>query len=267
MTAHLASTLLNALVDGELSVEQAAAAKLHLDECPSCTASALNLALLKNAAAKAGQRYTVPSQLEQRLRSLASSQTRQTPRAPVAASSTLLRTLSAAVAIGAMLLVVATGWIFTQRHAQTSELASVQQAALVTEVSDLHIATLAANQPPEVISSDRHTVKPWFQGKIPFSFNLPENLPGDTKLDGANLTYLHNRPVAQLLYSIGRHRVSVFVEQKPDPAQQNPPKAEHSGFHVVSFQTGDLEFTAVSDVDPARLSGLARALQQSQTPR
>jgi anti-sigma factor RsiW len=118
-----------------------------------------------------------------------------------------------------------------------------------------------------VISSDRHTVKPWFQGKIPFSFNLPDNLPEDTKLDGANLTYLHNRPVAQLLYSIGRHHVSIFVEQEPDLAQQNPPKAEHSGFHVVSFQTGDLEFTAVSDVDPARLSGLVHALQQGQTAR
>jgi anti-sigma factor RsiW len=267
MTAHLSSTLLNALVDGELSAEQAAAVKLHLDECPSCTASALNQALLKNAVAKAGQRYTVPSQLEQRLRSLASSQTLRTPRAHAGPSPGLLRALSSAVAIAAMLLVVATGWIFTQRHAQTGELASVQQAALVTEVADMHIAALAANQPPEVISSDRHTVKPWFQGKIPFSFNLPDNLPQDTKLDGANLTYLHNRPVAQLLYSIGRHRVSVFVEQKPDPAQQNPTRAEHSGFHVIGFQTGDLEFTAVSDVDPARLSGLVHALQQSQTPR
>jgi anti-sigma factor RsiW len=267
MTAHLSSTLLNALVDGELSVEQAAAVKLHLDECPSCTASALNQALLKNAAARAGQRYTVPAQLEQRMRSLASSQTLQTPRVHAGASSTRLRALSSAVAIAAMLLVVAAGWIFAQRHAQTSQLASMQQAALVTEVSDLHIATLAANQPPEVISSDRHTVKPWFQGKIPFSFNLPDNLPEDTKLDGANLTYLHNRPVAQLLYSIGRHRVSIFVDQKPDLAQQNPSKAEHSGFHVVSFQTGDLEFTAVSDVDPARLSGLVHALQQSQTAR
>ena len=266
MTAHLSSTLLNALVDGELSVEQAAAVKLHLDECPSCTASALNQALLKNAAARAGQRYTVPSQLEQRLRSLASSQTPQPPRVHAGASSTL-RALSSAIAIAAMLLVVAAGWIFAQRHKQTSELASLQQAALVTEVSDLHIATLAANQPPEVISSDRHTVKPWFQGKIPFSFNLPDNLPEDTKLDGANLAYLHNRPVAQLLYSIGRHHVSVFVEQKPDSAQQNPPKAEHSGFHVVSFQANDLEFTAVSDVDPARLAGLVHALEQSQTPR
>ena len=265
MTAHLSHITLNALVDDELPVEQSAAAKEHLDQCPACTSSALNHALLKTATAKAGQRYALPSQLQERLRRLASSEEIHAPRTHAGTSSTRLRVLSSAAAIAAMLLAVAAGWILTQRRVQTSELASLRQTALVTEVSDLHIATLAANQPPEVISSDRHTVKPWFQGKLPFSFNLPENLPQDTKLDGANLTYLHNRPVAQLLYSIGRHRVSVFVEQKSDPAQQNPPKAEHSGFHVVSFQTSDLEFTAVSDVDPARLSTLAQLLEHSQT--
>ncbi|HZD78139.1 MAG TPA: zf-HC2 domain-containing protein [Acidobacteriaceae bacterium] len=265
MTAHLSDITLNALVDGELSVEQSAAAKEHLDQCPACTSSALNLALLKTATARAGQRYALPSELQERLRRLASAEEVHAPRTHAGTPSTRLRALSSAVAIAAMLLAVAAGWILTQRHAQTSELASLRQAALVTEVSDQHIATLAANQPPEVISSDRHTVKPWFQGKLPFSFNLPDNLPQDTKLDGANLTYLHNRPVAQLLYSIGRHHVSVFVQQRSDLTQPNPPKAEHSGFHVVSFQTGDLEFTAVSDVDPARLSALAQLLEQSQT--
>jgi anti-sigma factor RsiW len=89
-----------------------------------------------------------------------------------------------------------------------------------------------------VLSSDRHTVKPWFQGKLPFSFNLPEGLPSDTTLDGANLTYLHNRPVAQLLYSIGRHRVSVFVQQSTGGAIPTGLSAEHADFMLqVSAQT------------------------------
>ena len=133
------------------------------------------------------------------------------------------------------------------------------------KVCDQHIATLAANQPPQVLSS-RHTVKPWFQGKLPFSFNLPDNLPGDTKLDGANLTYLHNRPVAQLLYSIGRHRVSVFVEEK-SASPRDPMQTGHSGFHIAGFHTSDLEVIAVSDVDPARLASLVRAIEQVQTAR
>ena len=67
-------------------------------------------------------------------------------------------------------------------------------SALVAEVSDQHVATLAGNAPPEVISSERHAVKPWFQGRIPFSFNLPQDLPADVMLDGANLTYLRGQP-------------------------------------------------------------------------
>jgi anti-sigma factor RsiW len=142
--------------------------------------------------------------------------------------------------------------------------ASTERATLLTEVSDQHIATLAANLPPQVLSSDRHTVKPWFQGKIPFSFNLPDGLPDDTRLEGANLTYLHNRPVAQLLYSIGRHRVSVFVQQRIEGAQATKPVVEHAGFHMASFSTDELDVVAVSDVDTARLTGLLGMIQRAQ---
>jgi anti-sigma factor RsiW len=175
------------------------------------------------------------------------------------------RFVSPALAIAATLLIVAMSWIPIQRHLQKSQFASAQQSALIAQICDLHIATLAANQPPQVLSSDRHTVKPWFQGKLPFSFNLPDNLPSDTKLDGANLTYLHNRPVAQLLYSIGRHHVSVFVQEKSGASTQYPVQAEHSGFHITGFHTNDLEVVAVSDVDPARLTSLVRTIEHSQT--
>ena len=116
-----------------------------------------------------------------------------------------------------------------------------------------------------MISSDRHTVKPWFQGKLPFSFNLPESLPADTKLEGANLTYLHNQPAALLLYSIGKHRVSVFISQNTSAAISAGISAEQAGFHVAGFSTNDLHAVAVSDADPARLSSLVAAIEQAQT--
>ncbi len=144
-------------------------------------------------------------------------------------------------------------------------MAAVEHAALVTEVSDQHIATLAANLPPQVLSSDRHTVKPWFQGKIPFSFNLPEGLPEGTKLEGANLVYLHNRPVAQLLYDIGRHRVSVFVQERTAGSEWSAPIAEHAGFRLASFSTNDLDVVSISDVDQAKLTGLLGLIERAQS--
>jgi anti-sigma factor RsiW len=98
-------------------------------------------------------------------------------------------------AAAAAILLISGGAALLQRNVQQATLASSERSALVTEVSDHHIATLAANSPLEVLSSDKHTVKPWFQGKLPFSFNLPDKLPPDTTLDGANLTYLRSQPV------------------------------------------------------------------------
>jgi anti-sigma factor RsiW len=268
VTEHLNARLLNALADGELSADEMVTAKEHLNICQACTSNALTQALLKTATAKAGQRYDLPQRFEERMKiflaqeaSTASSAMREEPiRVPRPGRWVAL----SGWAVAAVLVVFLSG-IFLQRVMTHS--GAAERAALVTEASDLHIAALAANGPPQVISSDRHTVKPWFQGKIPFSFNLPENLPEDTKLEGANLTYLHNRPVAQLLYSIGRHRVSVFVQQSSNTNSSGGLATEYAGFHVAGFRKGDLEVIAVSDVDKARLAGLMDAIEQVQTGR
>jgi anti-sigma factor RsiW len=165
----------------------------------------------------------------------------------------------------AAILLVAITVLVLQRNAQQTHIATAASVALVTEVADQHIATLAANSPPQVISTDRHTVKPWFQGKLPFSFNLPEGLPPDAKLDGANLTYIHNQPVAQLLYSIGKHHVSVFVTEARGSQWSKDLVAEHAGFHVMAVRSDDLEVIAVSDVEPSKLSDLLNMIGRSQT--
>jgi anti-sigma factor RsiW len=263
MTDHLTPGLLNALADGELSAEQLAGVHTHLAECASCTSNALAQSLLKSATARAGRRYTPPQQLHERMARLARQQS-----APDEYSRPARRPASgfgfSGWAVAAALLLVCASIFVYERHAHQTALISSESAALVSEACDQHIATLAANASPQVISTDRHTVKPWFQGKIPFSFNLPENLPADTKLEGANLTYFHNQPAALLLYSIGKHRVSVFVLQKTSSALSKGLTAEHSGFHVTSFTTHDLEVFAVSDVDPVRLSNLSSLIEQAQ---
>lgn len=266
MTGHLSHTELNALADAELSPEQLAIASDHLAGCPSCTASALSQSLLKSATAKAGQRYAPAADLRERIslqmkQEVIKEESRRSSGDAVRASRSGLLGWAAAAAI---LLVAATS-LLIERNEQQRQIATAEFAALTTEVSDQHIAALAATSPPQVISTDRHTVKPWFQGKLPFSFNLPDGLPADTRLDGANLTYIHGQPVAQLLYSIGKHRVSVFVTQGQSPLQSKDLKAEHAGFHVMALRGDDLEVIAVSDVEPSRLSDLLDTIGRSQT--
>jgi anti-sigma factor RsiW len=259
MNDHISEANLNALADGELSADQLSLVNDHLAACPACTSAALAQTLLKSNIAKAGKRYAMSAGMEERLKRFAASDTAGRPR-PSGRSATAGWATAAAI-----LLVIFSGLILMQQGRRRTELATLEYQAQVSEVSDLHIATLAAGLGPQVVSSDRHTVKPWFQGKLPFSFNLPENLPGDTKLDGANLTYLHNQPVAQLLYTIGRHHVSVFLTERRAGEPTAVKQSEHSGFKVTSVGVGDLDIVAVSDVDSARLAELVSLIRTVQT--
>lgn len=261
MTDHLSQSILSALADGELSSDQLVIANEHLAGCQSCTATALQFSLLKSSTAKAGHRYAPPPHLQERVRRLASASSPQKKQG----SSATWRFSSLGWAAAAAILIIGISIAFIQQREQQSRLAAAQRAALVTEVFDQHVATMAAGTAPQVISTDRHTVKPWFQGKIPFSFNLPQNLPSNTTLDGADLTYLDNQPVAQLLYSLGKHRVSVFIRQKPPGASgSNEFQTNHAGFHVMEFTSNGLQVVAISDAEPARLSELVNALRQAQ---
>jgi anti-sigma factor RsiW len=257
MSEHLSQIILSALADAELSAEQLASVQEHLSGCPECTSKALYQTMLKTATAKAGQRYSLPPDLQQRLTKIASHQLPETDAAPARPAQRQARTFDFVGWVAAAVLLLVFGSIFYVQR-------GTQRASIFTEVSDQHIAMLAGNLPPQVLSSDRHTVKPWFQGKLPFSFNLPENLPTDTRLDGANLTYLRGQAAAQLLYSIGKHRVSVFIRERTDGAISGGSLEEHAGFHVAGFSTKDLEVVAVSDVDPVRLSGLVHAIEAAQ---
>src|SRR5207244_13446718 len=83
-----------------------------------------------------------------------------------------------------------------------------------SEIADLHVSTLASSSPVNVISTDRHTVKPWFQGKIAFVFNLPELQNSEFSLLGGRMTYLEQTPGAHLIYDARKHHISVFVFQE-----------------------------------------------------
>jgi len=270
MSDHLSLADLSAIADGELSPEQLTAAGEHLAGCPSCTASALSQTLLKSAISRAGIRYPLPAQMSKQILARTSQEAAR-QESERASTGPALAPWSGQLgwAVAATLLLVAGTTLVLERSAQHIQIASTilsaEAGALVTEVSDQHIATLASGSAPQVESTDRHTVKPWFQGKLPFSFNLPEGLPADTKLDGADLTYVRKQPVAQLLYSIGKHRVSVFVTPRRGAVPAGGMVAENAGFHVRTLDTDDLELIAVSDVDPARLSGLLNAIGQTQT--
>jgi anti-sigma factor RsiW len=269
-TNHLGPDQLNAFIDGELSPAEQQGIEQHLATCHACTLRVLSTTQLKAATARAGQRFAPPPEALGRLTAQLraqqatpgrSPQTNQTPQGPAKKTARIYTMSSfrpaawAALAAAILLTISLLGW--RQFH---------QTNALAAELLDQHLFTLSSAATPQVISTDRHTVKPWFQGHLPFSFNLPDAtaLPPDTTLKGADLTYLNGQPAALLLFTIHKHEVSVFLTQRSTSPTLVTLPSTRAGFTLHSATTRDLRIVAVSDVNPADLDNLIAALVKAQ---
>jgi anti-sigma factor RsiW len=250
ITEHPGPDAINAYVDGELSTDEAQGAREHMENCHYCALLALSAMQLKAATARAGHCFTPPAEALTRLTARLHAEP-----GPVARIHPFRPIAWGLLAAAAVLVVSFLGWNQV-RHSNT----------LAAELLDQHLAVLSADAAPQVISSDRHTVKPWFQGRLPFSFNLPEPeaLPPDTTLRGADLTYFDGQPAALLIFTTHRHQVTVLMSQQPsDLALSTIPKAR-AGFTIHSASSSHLHIIAVSDVNPAELDLLIAALARAQ---
>ena len=247
---HPGLDTINAYVDGQLPADEERDAQQHLVACHSCALRVLSTTQLKAATARAGDCFAPTSEVVARL----TARLRAEP-GPVARIHSFRPVAWGSLAAAVMLAVSLMGWN-QFRHSNT----------LAAELLDQHLAVLSVDAAPQVISSDRHTVKPWFQGRLPFSFNLPESeaLPPDTTLKGADLAYFDGQPAALLIFTIHKHQVTVLLSQQPSElALSEIPKAR-AGFTIHSTTTSHLHIIAVSDVNPAELDLLIAALARVQ---
>jgi anti-sigma factor RsiW len=128
-----------------------------------------------------------------------------------------------------------------------------------SEIADLHVATLASSSPVDIVSTDRHTVKPWFQGKIPFAFDLPELQNSGFSLLGGRMTYLGQTPGAHLIYELRKHRISVFVFPEGGvPGRLGAFATKELSFSMETWSQGGLRYFVIGDASAADIDGLAR---------
>jgi anti-sigma factor RsiW len=244
MPCEQASTL-DAYLDGELTAEQDAAVQQHLAVCAPCAAQLALLVRLRRGLRAAGTRFTPDPGFR---RNVQAQLTRPRP------GSRRLALFSAALLALAAVLV---GVVWTRQL--------TLRAQAFREVADLHVSDLASPNPYDVVSSDRHTVKPWFQGKIPFSFNLPELAGTQFNLLGARLVYFDQRPTAQLVFAAGKHRISVVVVQEAQGMAGIFPLASgvhvRNSFNVETWRAHGLQFFVVGDAEAGQVHRLANELQ------
>src|SRR5437899_10640057 len=112
-----------------------------------------------------------------------------------------------------------------------------------------------------LISTDPHTVKPWFQGKIPFAFDLPEIQNSEFSLLGGRMTYLGQTPGAHLIYDVRKHHISVFVFQErslPARLDENSLSPKKLSFNMETWSQGGLRYFVIGDASAADIDSLAK---------
>ena len=240
---------IDAYADGELDSAEAHEFGTHLRSCPRCATDALGRVQMKRSVQAAGKRYTPSEELRNRI-------TRSVEAKPRRQPGSLWRIL-AIPALSVLILSIAVNLYIGREN--------TRRQRVYGELADLHVAALASSSPVDVVSTDRHTVKPWFQGKIPFSFNLPELQGSGFTLLGGRVTYLTQTPGAHLIYQVRKHEVSVFIFQdRGDETASLPSGPIHAlSFNVENWTQNGLRYFVLGDVGADDIQVLSKLLRDA----
>ena len=236
--------------------------RAHLATCADCTATTLALTESKMAVRHAGNRYAAPPELRNQIFDLARGESERaanpTARERKAHRNVVIRHWPRwALAAAALVLLAAGLFVAANRR---------QGAKAVAEFADLHVTALASANPVEVVSTDRHTVKPWFQGRIPFTFDLPELQGTPFTLVGGRVAYFHQEPGAHLIFAYQRHFISVFIFR--DTPQLALPASfladKTSSFTLRTWTKEGLRYVVIGDANAATIEDLSELLQRAR---
>lgn len=250
MSCDFAGTLLHAYLDGELDASRAAEFERHLENCRECTATLGAAESLRSTLQRAQLYETAPPELRKKIRAELKVPATGSSGSKVAA----WRWLAAAAAI---LLVSGVAW-FAMPHFRGEGPTSVTSA----EVVDAHIRSLQPGHLTDVASTDQHTVKPWFNGKLDFVPPVRDYMDEGFPLIGGRLDVLGERNVAALVYGRRKHFINVFVWPTKESDTPIHPPGSRQGYQWVHWRHQGMEFCAVSDVSAQDLHELAQLFVQ-----
>jgi anti-sigma factor (TIGR02949 family) len=240
---ELTSLHLHAYLDGELDAAGSAAFEQHLRSCQEC-AQALRAERALQSALSGAQLYErAPDQLRAKLRSSLPADFPVRPKkSPIWQWA----------ALAAALLLVA----FVSRELFSVFRARSEGAVLATAAVDAHLRSLQPGHLTDVLSTDQHTVKPWFDGKLNFAPAVP-NFPDDGfPLLGGRLDVLNGRTAAALVYGRRKHIINVFVLESQNPTAAPTTSGGQHGYHWLSWRQNGFTYLAVSDTATADLQQL-----------
>lgn len=229
--------LIQADVDGELEPAEAARVAQHVERCPSCARLQADLSALSGRVRDEATRYNAPQQLRTAVMNQLPLRRRSWLSRPA-----LTTGISAGLAVAASLAIFAV---------------MPPTDAMPDSIVAAHIRALQPDHLVDVVSTDQHTVKPWFAGRLPFAPPVKDLSGPGFLLQGARLDALPGRTAATLVYKRRQHLIDLFIW----PTGENEPRGRSSGaregYNFVRWQSGEMTFWAVSDLNMKELDEFA----------
>jgi mycothiol system anti-sigma-R factor len=249
MSCDLTHSVLHGYLDGELDAARAAEFERHLETCRECVAALESQEALRASLQRIGFYERAPASLHQKVRAdlkgagVSITPSRQLP----------VRWLALAAAI---LIVALVGWrIFPMLNHDGYE------ATMAAEIVDAHLRSLQPGHLTDVTSTDQHTVKPWFDGKLDFAPPVRDFADTGFPLIGGRIDAVRGRTVAALVYGRRKHIVNVFIWPTKE-ADSAPRSGSQVGYYWINWRKGGMELCAVSDVSPADLDALQHLISE-----
>ena len=251
MSCQDAQRLMNGYVDGELELTGSLEIERHMQDCQVCAQAYQSHRAMRSAMADGSFYYDAPANLQKRVTTAVRKANKGRPRREVL--SWRWAVPAAAVAV---IAIVAWGAFSILQRSSTDDL-------LAQEIVSGHVRSLMANHLTDVPSSDQHTVKPWFGGKLDFSPPVVDLTESGFSLIGGRLDYIGNRPAAALVYLHRQHLINLFVWQSADNSDSGNKALIRQGYNLIRWNKSGLIYWVVSDLNNGELQEFARAVQSS----
>jgi anti-sigma factor RsiW len=254
MICQDARPLVHAYVDGELSLTQSLEVEAHLKDCVACAREQSNLHTLRAALSSGALYHDAPAHLQRRVRAAV----RHARRTEYGRGFALGHLGWAGAAAAAVLLVAAAIRGLLPLSPPMNEITA-------REVVNDHLRSLTVNHLTDVLSSNQHTVKPWFDGRLDFAPPVQDLAAQGFPLVGGRLDYLDNRQVAAVVYRRRQHVINLFI-LPAEPANDTQPVAQvRAGYNIVAWSRSGMAYWAVSSLSAAELEKFAQLLRQQRS--
>ena len=260
MSCEMTQRYVPGYLDGELDLVRTIEMEAHLKGCPACVQELENLKALRAALQRNSLAYAAPAALRERIQS----SLRASSRADVQESKIKWPSLNfwqLAGAFALLALISISGWQWTARLRAPSS-----DQRIAAEIFSSHVRSLEGNHLMDVVSTDQHTVKPWFDGKLDFSPPVEDLASDGYPLVGGRLDYVENREVAALIYQRRKHFINVFVWPNLTGSDSTQAIESRQGYNIMRWSRGGFEFWAVSDVATSDLAEFVRLLETRTPP-